>query len=130
MSSFSDALEISVLDHVFHNTNTFTKPADIYMELYTVAPTDAGGGTVVTGGTYARQIVPFATGAAAGAISNTTAVTFTASGSAYSGPVIAIGLFDAVSAGNFLAWDAITSATVGDGDTLNFAVGAVDITLD
>ena len=130
MSSFSDALEISVLDHVFHNTITFTKPADVYMELYTAAPTDAGGGTVVTGGGYARQAVPFATGAAAGSIANTTAVAFEATGTNYSGAVVAIGLFDAVTAGNFLAWDTITSATVNVGDTLNFAIGAITITLD
>lgn len=129
MSSFSDYLENQVLDHVFHDTVSYTKPTDVYLALYTAAPTDAGGGTEVTGGGYARQVIPFATQAASGLISNTTAVSFTASGAPY-GTVVAVGIFDASTAGNLLAWDAITSATVNDGDTLNFAIGEIDISLD
>ena len=127
MSSFSDYLENELLDHVFSNA-AYTSPTTVYLALYTVAPTDAGGGTQVTGAGYARQAVAF-TAAAGGAISNTAAEAFTAAGGNY-GSVVAVGLFDALTAGNLLAWDAITSATVNDGDTLNFAIGEIDITLD
>jgi len=127
MSSFSDYLEDAVLDHVFRNT-ALTSPASVWMELYTVAPTDAGGGTVVTGGGYSRQQITFGA-ASGGAISNTTAVDFTASGSAYSGDVVAVGIFDASTGGNLLAWDTITAATIADGDTLSFAIGDIDLTL-
>lgn len=127
MSSFSDYLENELLDHVFANA-AYTSPTTVYLGLYTVAPTDAGGGTEVTGAGYARQACAFDV-AASGATANSAAESFTASGGNF-GNVVAIGIFDAVSAGNLLAWDGITSATVNDGDTINFAIGAIDITLD
>lgn len=131
MSSFSDYTENNVLDHVFHNVNSFTKPADVYMSLHTTpGPTDAASANEITGvGNYARQLVPFATAASGGSIANTTAVSWTASGANY-GDIVAVGFHDASTAGNFLAWDGITSATVNIGDTLNFAIGAITITLD
>jgi hypothetical protein len=126
MSSFSDYLENAVLNHVFRNT-TLTSPASVWLALYTVTPTDAGGGTQVSGGGYARQAITFGA-PSGGAISNTSAVSFTASGAAY-GTVVAVGIFDASTAGNLLAWDDITSAVINDGDTLNFPIGDIDITL-
>lgn len=127
MSSFSDYLENAALNHVFRNT-ALTSPSAVYLALFTVAPTDAGGGTEVSGGGYARQAITFGA-PSGGAIANTGAVAFTASGAAF-GSVVAVGIFDASTGGNMLAWDAITSATIGDGDTLNFAIGDIDITLD
>ncbi len=47
MAGFSDYLEDKVLDHVFGG-NAYTAPATLYVALYTVAPTDTGGGTEVT----------------------------------------------------------------------------------
>jgi len=126
MSSFSDYLEDAVLNYVFRNTGTPTT-TNVYLGLYTVAPTDAGGGTEVTGGGYARTIVAF-DAASGGAITNTAAESFTATGANF-GDVVAVGIFDAVSGNNLLAWDGITTATVNDGDTINFAIGAIDITL-
>src|SRR5262245_10711430 len=52
----SDYLENLVIDHLFR-TRTWTKPAALYVALFTAAPTDAGGGTEVTGGGYARVSV-------------------------------------------------------------------------
>ena len=127
MSSFSDYLENAVLDHVFRNT-ALTSPTAVYLALFTVAPTDAGGGTEVSGSGYARQAITFGA-AAAGAMANTAAVSFTAAGGNF-GAVVAVGIFDALSAGNMLAWDAITSATINDTDTLDFAIGDIDLTLD
>ena len=54
MSGFSDYLEDKVLDHVFGG-NAYTAPTTLYVALYTVAPSDTGGGTEVSGGGYARQ---------------------------------------------------------------------------
>jgi hypothetical protein len=127
MSSFSDFLESALLNHVFRNT-AYTQPATIFMALYTAAPTDAGGGTQVSGGGYARQSVTFGA-PSGGQIANTGAVAFTASGANF-GTVVAVGFFDASTAGNLLAWDAITSAVVNDGDTLNFASSQITISLD
>jgi hypothetical protein len=126
MSSFTDYLENAVLNYVFRNTGTPTSTS-VYLGLFTAAPTDAGGGTEVSGAGYARQVTVF-DAAAAGAITNTAAESFTASGGAY-GTVVAVGIFDAVTAGNLIAWDDITSAVVGDGTTLNFAIGDIDVSL-
>ena len=112
MSSFSDYLENAVLNYVFRNTGTPTS-TNVYLALYTVAPTDAGGGTEVTGSGYARQLTAFDAAASGGNF----------------GAVVAVGIFDAATSGNFLAWDDITSATINDGDTLTFAIGDIDISL-
>ena len=48
MSGFSDYLEDKVLDHVFGG-NAYTAPTTLYVALYTVAPSDTGGGTEVSG---------------------------------------------------------------------------------
>lgn len=126
MSSFSDYLENAVLDYVFRNTGAPTS-TNVYLALFTVAPTDAGGGTEVSGSGYARQTITFGA-AAGGAIANTGAVSFTASGGNF-GSVVAVGIFDASTVGNMIAWDDITSATVNDGDTINFPIGDIDVTL-
>lgn len=126
MSDFSDYLENALLNHVFRNT-AYTPAVNIYMGLYTVAPTDAGGGTEVTGGGYARQAVAFSA-ASGGAITNSLDETFTASGANF-GTIVAVGLFDAVSAGNLLAWKTITSVLINDGDTLEFVAGDIDVVL-
>ena len=52
--SFSDYLEAKVLDHVFGAT-AYTAPATIYYAAFTAAPSDSGGGTECTGGSYARK---------------------------------------------------------------------------
>lgn len=127
MSSFSDYLENAVLNHVFRNT-AFASPAAVYLGLFTAAPTDAGGGTEVSGGGYARQAITFGA-PSGGAISNTGAVSFTATGANF-GTVVAVGIFDASTGGNMLAWDAITSGVVNDGDTMQFPIGDIDVTLD
>jgi hypothetical protein len=126
MSSFADFLEDELLDHAF-GVASWTSPTNVYLALFTVAPTDTGGGTEVTGSGYARPICAFDV-SSGGATANSALETFTASGGNY-GDVVAIGIFDAITTGNMLAWDGITSATVNDGDTLEFAIGAIDITL-
>jgi hypothetical protein len=127
-TSFSDYLENKVLDHVMRNTS-YTSPATVYAALYTAAPSDAGGGTEVSGGSYARTAVTCGA-AASGSIANSGAVTFpTASGSW--GTVTHVGIFDASSAGNLLFWGALTaSKTVASGDTFSFAIGALTVALD
>lgn len=126
MSDLSDFLENELLDHVFRNA-AYTPPAAVYLGLYTAAPTDAGGGTQVTGGAYARQAITFGA-ASGGTISNTSAASFTASGGSF-GAVVAVGVFDALTSGNMLMWKAISSVTVASGETLNFPIGDIDISL-
>ena len=129
MAALSDYAEKLVLDWLM-TTGSATRPTAWYVALYTAAPSDAGGGTEVSGSGYARQTVTF--GAAAtpgGTTDNTGAVTFTASGGAW-GTITHIGLFDSVSGGNLLWHGAMTaSKTVNDGDTLEFSVGNIDLSI-
>lgn len=126
MADLSDFLENELLDHVFRNS-AYAQPATVYLALYTAAPTDAGGGTQVSTGGYARQAITFGA-AAGGAIANTAAVSFTAAGANF-GTITHVGIFDALTVGNLLAWKAITSVVINDGDTLTFPIGDIDVTL-
>ena len=131
--SKSDFLELELLDHVLGNA-AYTAPATVYIALFTVAPTDAGGGTEVTGGAYARlAITNNATNwpaASAGLKSNGTIFTFVTA-TANWGTVLAMGIYDAVTAGNLLYWGDLTvSKAVNNGDTASFPVGDIDVTED
>lgn len=129
-------LEAMLLNLVLR-TQTAWKPAGIYVGLFTAAPSDAGGGTEVTGGSYARVAVTQADAswdAPAGtprATQNAAAITFPAP-TANWGTVTHFGIFDASTAGNLLYWAALaTSKTVNNGDAAPyFAIGALDISED
>ena len=124
--NLSDYLENKLLDH-FLGTTTYTKPTTVYIGLYTVVPTDAGGGTQVTGGSYARQTAAFSA-AASGTTSNTANIDFAGMPAA---TTVAIGVFDALTAGNLLLWGTLTANKTTDaGDTLRIATGDLDISID
>jgi len=124
--NLSDYLENKLLDH-FLGTATYTKPTTVYVGLYTVVPTDAGGGTQVTGGSYARQTATFSA-AASGTTSNTGNIDFAGMPAA---TTVAIGIFDALTAGNLLLWGTLTTNKTTDaGDTLRIATGDLDISID
>ena len=126
--SFGDALENKMLDHLL-KTTPFVVPTDIYIELYTVAPTDAGGGTPASGGSYARKVCNTWDGAAGGATANTGAITFVQATGDW-GTILAFALFDAITGGNFLAWaDLTVNKDILNGDTAEFAAGELDVTL-
>jgi len=129
MAALSDYAEKLLLDYSM-TTGSVTRPTAWYVALYTVAPSDSGGGTEVSTGGYARQAVAFAAATSgAGTTSNTGDVSWTASGAAF-GTVVAIGIFDAVSGGNLLWHGNMTaSKTIADGDTLEFSAGNIDLTL-
>lgn len=131
--SFADFLENELLDHVF-GAAAYSAPATLYVGLYTATPSDAGGGTEVSGGAYERVSVtnnatnfPAASG---GAKANGTAITFPQASASW-GTVSQFGIFDASTAGNLLVWGDLTaSKTIDSGDTASFAIGELDITLD
>jgi len=60
MAEFSNYLENKVLDHVLRNVS-YSSPTTVYVGLYTSDPTDAGSGTEVSGGSYARQALSVTT---------------------------------------------------------------------
>lgn len=117
-----NALLAAVLTHT-----TFTSPVTVYAALFTVAPTAGGGGTEVSGGSYARQAVTFGA-PASGVTSNTAPVNYPAATAPW-GTVVAVGVFDASTVGNLLYFGNLgTSKTVGTGDTVSFAVSALSVT--
>lgn len=129
MAGFSDYLEDKVLDHVFGG-NAYTAPSTLYVALYTSAPSDTGGGTEVSGGGYVRQTATFTvSGTNPTTASNTGAVEYPTATANY-GTVTSVGIFDALSGGNLLAYaNLTTSKVVSTGDVFRFNAGDLDVTL-
>jgi len=133
MSAMTDYLEGEIIKHIFR-TGSFTKPSVLAVGLFTAAPSDAGGGTEVTGGSYARATLnPLDANWAApssgnGVTSNSSTITF-ATPSANWGSVTHFAVFDAASAGNMLFWGSLTvSKTINSGDTVTFPAGSLTFT--
>jgi hypothetical protein len=129
MAGFSDYLEDKVLEHVFGG-NAYSAPSTLYVALYTVAPTDTGGGTEVSGGAYARQTAAFTvSGTNPTQASNSAAIEYPTATANY-GTVVAVGIFDALTSGNLLAYANLTaSKVVSTGDVFRFNAGDLDVTL-
>ena len=129
MAGFSDYLEDKVLEHVFGG-NTYTAPSTLYVALYTSAPSDTGGGTEVSGGGYVRKTATFnVSGTNPTTASNVGAIEYPTATANY-GTVTSVGIFDASSGGNLLAYANLTaSKVVSTGDVFRFNAGDLDITL-
>lgn len=129
MAALSDYAEKLLLDWMM-TTGSATRPTAWYVALYTAAPSDSGGGTEVSGNGYARKSVSFSAASSPdGTTSNSGAVTFTASGGNW-GTITHIGIFDSLTTGNLLWHGAMTaSKVINDGDTLEFAIGNIDLTI-
>jgi len=128
MAGITNYLGNAIADHVFGKA-TYTAPTNIYVALFTVTPSDTGGGTEVTGGSYARVSTAAAdwnAATSAGLIDNLNAITFTTATGTW-GTVVAVGLFDASSGGNLLGWKDGLSQSVTSGITAEFAVGELDV---
>ena len=125
----SDYLEGKIIDYVLRS-GTFASPASVYLALFTATPSDAGGGTEVSGGSYARKQLTGAFDAAASrTTSNTSVITFPTATAVW-GLVTSVGIFDASTGGNLLFYGSFSSnLQVDTGDTLSIAAGALDISL-
>jgi hypothetical protein len=125
--SFTNFLETEILDHVFAGA-AYTAPSQHYLGLFTAAPGEAGGGTELSGSAYARQTVDFSTSGAT--TSNDAAIEFpTATGSW--GTVTHVGVFDAASSGNLMAYATLSSSkAIATGDVFRVPTGDLDITLN
>ena len=144
MAGKSDYLENKIIDHLFRSA-TFSKPSTVYIGLLTAAPSDAGGGTEVSGGSYARiQVGPGDTnwnatqGGTSGNSSGTGGQTANAADIQFASPtanwgvITHFGIYDAVTSGNLLYWAALTTPkTVNSGDAApKFVAGALTVTED
>lgn len=134
MAALSDYLEGQLIDHIFR-TGSFTKPTALHFALFTAAPSDSGGGTEVTGGSYARVSVTPADAAFAapatgnGVTSNLGEITFPAP-TANWGQATHWAFYDAGTSGNLLIHGALTTAkTINNGDPApKFGIGDLVVT--
>lgn len=127
MANFSNYLENALINATLRNTS-YTSPTTVYVGLFTTDPTDAGTGTEVAGGSYARTAVTF--GAPSnGVATNNADVTFpTATGNW--GTVTHVGIHDASTTGNLLYHSSLTaSKTIGTGDVFKITSGNLSVTL-
>lgn len=102
IGGMSDYLEDKLLDHSLGKT-AYTMPTN-HLALFTAAPTDAGGGTEVTGGAYARQNATTALGAASAGSSTTSSQITFPDATANWGEILCWATFDASTGGNMLWW--------------------------
>jgi hypothetical protein len=125
------------MNHVFGST-TFTREANYYVGLLTATPSDSAAGTEVSGGSYARQVCAFTiTGSGIAEAKNTSAITFPTATADW-GIIGWIGIYDALSSGNLVAFQNLqksdfsttTTKTINDGDIFKFNSTTIKIQLD
>ena len=127
--SFSNYLETKVLDHVFGGA-AYTAPSTLYLALFTSNPNEDASGTEVSavGTAYVRQAATFTT--TGNTASNTSAIEFPTATAAF-GVVSHVGLMDASTGGNLLAYAALSSSKdIATGDVFRVPTGDLDISLD
>ena len=127
MAEFSNFLENALINATLRNT-TYTSVATVYVSLWTSDPTDAGSGTEVSGGSYARTAVTFAA-PSNGVTTNDADVTFPTATASW-GTVSYIGIHDASTSGNLLFHTALdTAKTIDSGDIFKITTGNLSVTL-
>lgn len=142
MSAMSDFLENRLIDQLFRGQAAPTTTT-LHVGLLTAAPSDSGGGTEVSGGSYARVAVTsslanwagtqaagstVASSGSGGQTSNNGAITFPTPSAGW-GNVTHFGIYDAATGGNLLFWGALTIAkTINQADTVTFPAASLSIT--
>jgi hypothetical protein len=127
MAEMSNFLENALINATLRNT-TYTSVATVYVSLWTSDPTDAGSGTEVSGGSYARTAVTFAA-PSNGVSTNSADVTFPTATASW-GTVGWIGINDALSSGNLLYHTPLdTAKTIDTGDIFKISTGNLSVTL-
>lgn len=127
----SNHLENAMLNLTL-NGSAFTAISTPYVSLHTADPTDAGTGTEVSGGSYARQSASFATAAGTGGSVSTDADITFPTATADWGTITHIGIWDSATVGssNLLYHTALdTSKTITSGDIFKILTGNLTVTL-
>lgn len=129
--NISNYLATALLNQVFRNT-AYTRPANVYVALYTSNPTGADTGTEVTGGAYARIQVTFSAPALVSGketIQNTTEIAFEVATGDW-GLVTHAGIRDAATGGNLLFYGALDNPrTILTGDRFKFLINNISLKL-
>lgn len=155
MAAWSDFAENKLIDWFFRgqaigitgaSAAAGTGPTTLYVALLTAAPSDTGGGTEVSGGSYARVAVTSsmanwagtqsagsttASSGTSGTTSNNNAITFPAP-TANWGVVTHAAIYDASTGGNLVTYMALTvSKTINNGDAApSYAAAALTFQID
>jgi hypothetical protein len=137
--------ENALVDWLYRGEAAPTLPTDWYLGLFTVAPSDTGGGTEVSGNSYARVAVTRSLAAMSGTQGvSTTDVSSGTGGLSYNnatltfptpsgnwGTVVAAGIFTASTGGTLWAYGTLAvSKVVQTGDPLYFSVGQFSLGMD
>lgn len=127
MSAISNYLENALINATLRNTS-YTSPATVYAGLFTSDPTDAGSGSEVSGGSYARKAITF--GAPSNGVSTNSAACEFDQATGSWGSITHFAIFDSLTTGNMLYYGALTtSKTIASGDVFKFASASVSVTL-
>lgn len=135
-AALTNYTEGQLIKHLYR-TGSFTKPTVMAHGLYTATPGEAGGGTEVSGGSYARVDLPPLdanwrdVSAGDGTTNNLSAITFPAPTGNW-GVVTSLAQIDATTSGNMLTYGALTaSKTINNGDSApSFGVAALSFQID
>jgi hypothetical protein len=134
MAGKSDYAECAVLDWLLGGAAP-TRPTSRTVKLFTVNPTDAGGGTEVDTAdwsNYAAQTASFgaaATSTGTSSASNSADVDFGTAAATGDVTLTGFGVYDHL--GNLLYWAPFSSnQVVQDGNPVKFAAGALVVTED
>lgn len=132
--SAGDTYENKILDATLGDNRAPNMPATVYIDLFTTATTDAGGGAVVVGSNYAPVAVANTSvnwpAAAGGQKSNGTAITFPTPVSSYPAPVTHFAIRDAVG-GAFVFHGALQApVSVLSGQPFVFPAGTLVVGAD
>jgi hypothetical protein len=132
MSQATDWLEVEIRKHLFR-TGSMTKPTALDVALFTAAPGETGGGTEVSGGSYAR-VARNPLDANWTAASSTNGLTDNAAAITFPAPTANWGVithFAIYLDSNMAVYGALSaSKTVNNGDAApSFAIGSLAITI-
>jgi hypothetical protein len=130
MSSFTNYTENLVLTWLL-TTGSATRPTAWYVGLFTAAPSDAGGGTEVSGNGYVRKATGTITVSGTDTTAtNSSAIEFAAASGGNWGSITHAAIFDAETSGNMIAWAQLTTArTINDGDVFRIPATSLTVTL-
>jgi hypothetical protein len=128
----SNFLASALLNQVFRNT-AYTRPATVYLTLYTSNPTGADTGVEVTGGAYARQAVTFGAPSLVGGIETIAPIadiSFPVATADW-GVITHAGIRDALTGGNLLYYGPLDAArTILTSDRLVVQQSSCTLTLN
>jgi hypothetical protein len=135
MAGFSDHIIQKILNHVFGNT-VYAPVTPQYFALFTALPNDAGnGGLEPSTGSYARLskandgALWQSTSPGSGLKTNLAVLTFVTPTADW-GTIVGVGIFEAASAGNMIAFQSIPNTPVLNGQAFVIPSGSLRITLN